>query len=704
MTAPSPSDVISTILRARSVAVVGASEDGRKPSGRTVRYLRTYGFDGSIHPINPNRDTVQGLPAVTSIADLREQCDLAVIVLPQTLVTDAIRECGEAGIRVAIVFASGYSEIGAEGARREQELVDAAREAGVRVIGPNCVGVVAAATNLTATFMTGLDQDRFTLHDDGIAFVSQSGAMGAFILNLAQSIGVGLGRFFSVGNEADLTFSDIVDGLIDEGSTRVIAGYVEGITDGPRFERALARAQERGIPVVLVKVGTSERGAAAAASHTGALAGTDRVYSAVFERYGVHRADSVEQLLDMVRMLASPRQPRGEKMTIVTLSGGAGALMTDYAEDLGIDVFPWAPEWRTRLDAVLPAFASTVNPVDMTGAIAGDLDLLSNSVRIGVENPDTHSLMIVLGNMEAEEDDACARIAQIARSSETPVIVTWVGGSGRAASLLAPAGVPVFSDPARAMRAVSAAIRSSRPALSEDPAPDRGAAPAALAHFDVRAADEVAAKALLAAYGVPTVAERACETAEDAVRAAEQFGFPVVVKLLSSEVAHKSDIGGVRLGLADAAAVRVAAEDILAISARLGLADARLVVQRGIAGVHEIILGMSTDPTFGPVVAVGMGGVFTELLADVQLGVAPLSPSEARRMLESLQGIRILRGMRGTRAADENELIDAVVAFSHLAADLAGTVDSVEINPLLIDAEGHPVAVDALVIPASPVV
>ncbi|HWH97588.1 MAG TPA: acetate--CoA ligase family protein [Pseudolysinimonas sp.] len=670
----SAATAVTTVLRAQSVAIIGASDDGRKPSGRTLRYLGRYGFAGRIYPVNPHRDTVQGFPAVARIADIPEPCDLAVI------------------------FASGYSETGPEGGELERSLVATADAAGVRLIGPNCVGVVIGGTNLTATFMTGLDQSRFSLRDDGIAFVSQSGAMGAFILNLAQSAGIGLGRFFSVGNEADLSLSDIVDGLIAEGSTRVIAGYVEGITDGPAFAAALARAQWHGIPVCLIKVGASERGAAAAASHTGALAGADRVYGSVFDRYGVQRADSVEQLLDFTRMLSAPRQPLGSRMTIVTLSGGAGALMTDYADELGIDVFPWSQEWRARLDAVLPSFASTANPVDVTGAIAADLDLLSDAVRIGLENPDTDVLMIVLGNLEAEEDEICARIGQISVSTDKPIVVTWVGGSGRPSALLADIGVPVFSDPARGMRAVAAAIRWNASTPPEPEAQDEKSR----ANHGILADDtfdEVGGKRLLASAGVPTVREEAVDDVEGAVRAAAALGYPVVVKLLSAEVAHKSDIGGVRLGLGDDNAVRAAATDILDVARRLKIGDARLVVQAAVDAVHEVILGMATDPTFGPVIAVGMGGIFTEVLGDVQLGVAPVDRAEARRMLDRLRGIGVLRGSRGGVAVNEDELVDVIVAFSRLAVDLGDRVESIEINPLLIDRNGHPLAVDALVIP-----
>lgn len=693
-----PASVIGALRSASSVAVVGASDDRGKPSGRTQRYLRRYGFGGPIYPINPTRSVVQGEPAYASLAELPEVPDLAVVVVSADRVEAAVAEAGRIGTKVAIVFASGYAEVEG-GQERQESLKRVAAEAGIRVIGPNCVGAVVAPS-LTAAFMSGLDQDRFDLADDGIAFVSQSGAMGAFILNMGQSEGLGIGTFISTGNEMDVTMSSLILDLAEQPGTRAILGYVEGIRDGEVLLEALARADANDIPVCLMKVGRSEKGAAAAASHTGSLAGSDRVYDGVFARYGVHRAESVEELLDFGRIFSSGRRPAGSKVSIVTLSGGAGALMTDEADRLGLDVFAWDEPWRSRMAAGLPDFASTVNPIDATGVIGIDDVALEHALEIALANPSSDVVVLVLGNLDGEEDRICRTITRCAAGSSKPLVVTWVGGSGVAPQLLNAVKIPTFADPRRAMQAVAALCRRSartargpRPepaAMTSDPGPEL-----------LDATDEVAAKRLLAAAGVPAVPEAEAADAQGAVAAARDLGFPVVVKLLSSEVLHKSELGVVRLSLRDEAEVELAATEILRTAEEHGVADRRLVVQAMVTGRPELILGSSIDPVFGAVTMIGLGGVFTEILDDVAVRPSPVSVEEATEMVAGLRGVGLLRGARNGVVVDEPALAQAISGFSCLSARLEDTVESVEVNPLTFTADGAPVALDALIVPRS---
>lgn len=692
---------IETMLHARSVTIIGASDDGNKASGRTQRYLKKYGFTGSVYPVNPRRETVQGVKSYASVADLPEVPDLAVIVMPQSGVEQAIRECGERGIALAIVFASGYAEVGGAGIELQESLTRTARESGVRVVGPNGNGAVFAASRLTAGFMTGLDQDRWDLKDEGIAFVSQSGAMGAFILSMAQANGLGVGRFVSTGNEIDLTMPVLMKQLAEEGSTRVILGYVEGIRDGQAFLDALRAADEQDVPVCLMKVGRSQRGAEAAASHTGSLAGADTVYEGVFRRHGVQRAESVEGLLDLGRVFASDRRPKGPGTTIVTLSGGAGVLMTDYADELGLDVFPWQGEWYDQMVDVLPSYASSANPIDATGAIATNPAVLESSVTLSLQNPATDLLMLVLGNMDSEEERVCESIIKLVQTSEKPVLVTWVGGSGRPVQWLNEARIPAFTDPVRAMRAAAALVRWStrRTAAAVTPRADIALDPTVLtAGKGVRYLDEVAAKQLLAQAGIATVDELAVHSADEATKAADEIGFPVVLKLLSQEVAHKTELGVVKVGLRDSASVAAAAEHILDVARREGLEDRRIVVQQMVSSDTEIILGSVVDPVFGPVTMLGIGGVLAEVLSDVQVRPSPVGETEAQMMIDDLRGVALLRGARNRRPVDEHELARTVVAFSELSYQLAHTLESLEINPLLVDGDGIPVAVDALAV------
>ncbi len=696
-----PKSPVAALLNAESIAIIGASNDANRASGRTLRYLLTYGYEGRIYPVNPNRSAVQGVTAYASVRDLPEPPDVAVIVLPQRPAIEAVRECGQLGVPLAVLFAAGFSEVGGEGVALEQELREVARENGVRVLGPNSNGAVSVRNKATVTFMTGLDQDRFELRDEGIAFISQSGAMGGFILNMAQSAGLGMGRFFSLGNEADLGFPEVLAGLLDEGSTSVVAGYIEGIRDGEALEEALKMAYEKQVPLVFMKVGRSDKGAAAAASHTGALAGADAVYNGIFAKYGVQRAENVQELLDYTRVFAAGKLPQGNRMTIVTLSGGAGALMSDYAEEYGVDIFRWDDTWREKIQQVLPSFASTANPIDTTGVIAADLDVLSNSMRIGLENPHTDILMVLLGNMEAEEDDLCQRIIDVAAASDKPVYVSWVGGSGNPERVLSAAGVPTFRDPQQAMKA-AAAVTSWTASLGREVRTDTldAAKPDVIAAVEAvgdRFLTEVESKQVLSAFGVPVVEEKVVETAEQAGLAAIELGFPVVVKILSRELAHKTEAGGVRLNIATVDDAVLAARDMLAAAVRLGIGDAKIVVQRGVDAQAEVILGMSKDPVFGPSVLFGIGGIFAELINDVQIRPVPITRDDARQMIRGLKGLTLLEGFRGKAAADMTALEELVVSFGAAAAALAPHIESIDINPVLIDANGLPVAVDALI-------
>ncbi|MFC5676395.1 acetate--CoA ligase family protein [Aeromicrobium endophyticum] len=698
------SEVVSLLLHATAITIVGASDNGAKASGRTMRYLRKYGYKGDIYPVNPSRETVQGEPAYASIEQLPAVPDVAVIVLPKAAVAAAIEACGAKGIRFAIVFAAGYAEVGAEGAQEQAELAAVAERAGVRFLGPNSVGAVMAAEAVTTAFMTGLDQDRFALRDDGVAFVSQSGAMGGFVLNMAQSDGLGVGRFFSTGNEADLALGELMEGLVDEGSTRAMLAYVEGVRDGEAFCRALEKAQRARVPVVLMKVGRSERGAVAAASHTGALAGSDAVLDGILERYGAQRAEDVEQLVDFGRVFAANRIPRGRKVSIMTISGGAGVLMTDYAEDLGLDVFEWDQPWQRRMAEILPMYAPVSNPIDTTGAIAADQQILTDGLQLCLDNPETDIAIVLLGNLEMEEDGLCDRIIEVAAGSDKPILVAWVGGSGNPRRILSSAGVPTFTDPVRAMRAAAALADW---ALAEPPAPSPAGPSselsvlkdrlAAMADDGVSMLHEMQSKKVLAQSGIPVTREIEARSPAEARAAADEIGLPVVLKLLSDEVEHKSDIGGVKLGLADLDAVEDAAAEVLAIADRLELTERSVVVQESVTGGAELILGATHDPTFGPVVVVGLGGIFTEVLRDVAMRPAPIDPGEARRMVASLRGVALLRGTRGLPVADESRLAAAISDFSRAFAEISPAVESIDVNPLVITGSGGVMALDGVV-------
>jgi acyl-CoA synthetase (NDP forming) len=685
---------VGHLVAPSSIAIIGASSDPLKPAGRTVRYLQKYGYSGDIFPINPTREEVFGLRCYPSVEALPVVPELAVVALSASNAADAVESCGRLGVAAAIVFASGFGELDAQGLQLQDELLEAARRSGIRLLGPNCNGVVGVASGTAATFMSGIDDESLTLRDDGVAFVSQSGAMGAFILKQAQSSGLGVGRFFSTGNEADISLPEILAGLVRDESTKVMLGYVEGVRAPAELRTALDEAQRRGVPVCLMKVGRSVAGAAAAASHTGALAGQDVVFDGVLAQYGALRAQDLDSLLDVGRIFAFAPAPAGRRMSIVTLSGGAGVLLTDGAADHHLEVPRWDDEWAGQLRKVLPPFAAVRNPIDVTGALINDCSLLRKALEVAIRHPDTDIIVVMLGNMQTQEAEACQILADAAATTDKPVVTVWVGGTGNAIGLLAAHGLAAFPEPMRAVRAVAALADYHHPrqrALSRTAGNE---APAE----DVGALDEAAGKELLRRHGIPTVREAAVTSAEEAVAAADELGYPAVVKLLSVDVLHKSDQGFVAVGLNDAKAVGAAAARILSSAQASAVSDRRLVVQPMVASQTELILGMRHDATFGPAIVLGTGGVLAEVAADVQVRLPPLRHDEALRMMDELRYTALLQGVRGKAAVDRSALARTIVAFSDFVVAEGHRYDSVEINPLMIDASGQPVAVDALVI------
>lgn len=696
-------DIVHHFFDASSVAIVGASSNGLKAAGRTLRYLQRYEFRGDIYPINPHRDTVQGLTCYPNLAALPVVPELVVVVLPASEVIETVEECGRLGVPAAIVFASGFAETGPAGKALQDELAQVARRHHIRILGPNSNGAVGVSSGLTATFMSGIDDDELTLRDDGVAFVTQSGAMGAFILTQAQSSALGVNRFASTGNEMDVTSSEMIGALAQDPATRVILGYIEGVQDPQGLRAALATAESNEIPVCLMKVGRSTAGAAAALSHTGALAGEDAVFDGLLSQYGAIRATDVDHLLDLGRIFALCDTPTGRRLSIVTLSGGAGVLMADAAEDHGLTVAPWDDMWAEKLQARLPSFASVRNPIDVTGALVTDPTLLSGALEVCAEHPDTDVIVVMLGNMQKQEPEVCDIISAAASRTSKPIITVWVGGTGHAVRRLAEAGLACFTEPVRAVRAIAALTHGLPPADAhghEVPKTQSDAESKSDPLEPASVVDEVEAKKRLAACGIPTVAEREATTVADACAAADELGYPVVVKVLSTEVAHKSDLGLVATSLATSADVERASERIVQRTVELGISDRRLVVQRMVSSQTELILGMRRDPVFGPVIVLGIGGVLTEITADVQIRLPPVASRDALAMMDGLEYAALLRGPRGRVPVDREALAAVIQRFSGFVAEQGEALESLEINPLLIDGDGHPVAVDALLVEA----
>ncbi|HEY3683653.1 MAG TPA: acetate--CoA ligase family protein [Streptosporangiaceae bacterium] len=700
--------LVTALGAPESIAIIGASDDPAKLSGRPIANLRRCGYAGRILPINSRRATVQGLPAYASLDAAPGPVHVAIIALPQPAVPDALRACAKAGVPLAIIFASGFAEVGGDGVAAQEEIARIAGETGIRVLGPNTIGAAALATGAAATFTTAFDDASQDIVPGSVALVSQSGALGAYMMNSAMRSGVGVGHFVHTGNEADLTVAEIIGLLAADVGVNVVLTYLEGVRDPETLAAAARTARAHDTPIVAMKVGRSAAGARAAVSHTGALTGADDVADAALRRLGIPRVEGLKELVDAGRIFAAGRRTRGDRLSVLGVSGGAGILISDLCADHGVAMTPWEPEWRAKMAAVIPSYGSAVNPIDVTASMVSDTGLFADALDITVDHPGTDMVMVFVGNAESCEDEFIATVDAAYRRTDKPIIVVWTGGNDRALKRLAGLGIPAFDDPGRAVRAVSLLVRYAE--MRGRPIdPPAGAAPegasrtareliaAARAEGHLRL-DEVAGKRLLAAYGIPAVEERAVDTPEEAVAAAGELGFPVAVKALSPALAHKTELGCVRLGLGDADAVAAGAREVLAAASAGGVAGARLVVQRMVSGL-ELVAGVGVDPVFGPQVVVGLGGVLVEVLRDRALAPAPFGVDEARRMLGSLRAAAMLDGVRGGAARDTGAVADLLARLSVLAADLADEIAEIDANPVMVGAEGDgAVVADALVV------
>lgn len=691
---------LRALLAPRSIMIVGASDDRSKLSGRPVHYLKKYGYAGRILPVNANSDTVQDLRAHRSVAAVPQPIDMAVIAVPAEAAVSAVRECVRADAAVIVVFSAGFAELGRQGEKLQRALAQAA--APVRMLGPNCLGVINLQNGVTATFTSALDD--LEVVPGSIALVSQSGAFGSMIFAAAQEALLGVNFVINTGNEADLTLAEAALAAIEDESVSVLLCYLEGVRDGARFVEMARRARELRKPVAVMKVGRTDVGARASSSHTAALAGEDSIYDAVFRKYGIHRAETMEELLDAGRMFASGRRLNGPNVTIVTISGGVGVLLADQCSEFGLSVKPWRGRWRGRLSELIPRFGSAANPVDVTATLIARPAILDEVLRLTVAHPHTDGVIVALGNSSVVERQLVHAIVSAYASTTKPMAVSWVGQSTGPLAQLAAAGVPAYPDASRAARAMAALLDTARDvgivrSARRQPTRRRAALDLmATAGAESGVLDEHVSKQLLALYGIPQVPERVASTARDATEAAEALGYPVAVKLLSADLVHKTDVGGVQLDVRTATGVRTAARELLQIGADLGLPTPRLLVQSMIGDGLELIVGMRHDTTFGPAVLVGSGGVLAEFHADTVVSVPPLDLREADVMLSALRVGRAFAGVRGAAPLDRGAARRVIVATAELALELGDVVSEVEMNPLIVRSDGRgAAAIDAMV-------
>ena len=699
MNTPRNKAILQALLAPRSIAVLGASSDLGKLNGRVLKYLCDKGYAGRIFPINPKYTNIGDLPCYADVAALPEAVDLAVIALPARQVAGAIRECGRARISTAIVFSSGFSETGAEGRLLETELVRAAREAGVRMLGPNNLGLINAFERVLATFSQYANGETPA---GPIGFVTQSGAFGTAIAALARRRGLGLGYFVNTGNEADISLAEVMAEVIADERIRVGAGYIEGFKDGPGLIALAEAALAMGKPLVLTKVGRSSAGARAAASHTGSLAGADAVFDGITRQYGLVRARNEEHMLDLAEVMANCALPAGSGIGMITQSGGAGVLMADRAEDLGLNVPTLAEATQARLRPVIPGFGATGNPVDVTAQFLANPSILRESVIAVLEDPGVHIAIVWLQLMESSVDMLVDIFEQIKAQAKKPFVVCWVAAPEAALVALRARGIPVLRGAEPAIDAIAGLIRYAEArrnwlANAGERAALKLAAPAFAAARGPLSSVEGAR--LLAQAGVGLAPHALAQSADAAVAAADRLGYPVALKIESPDILHKTEAGGVRLSIANADAVR-SAYAALEASARAYKPDARIegvLVQAMSKGDVEFVIGLQRDPVFGTVIMAGLGGVLIEVLKDVAFRKAPVCESEALRMLDELRGGAVLDGLRGQPPVHRARLAQLISAVSCFGAAAGERLRELDLNPVLLSREDA-VAVDWLMV------
>jgi acetyltransferase len=699
---------LDPLFNPQAVAVLGASATPGSVGSILMRNLLENPFGGVVYPINPKRKAVHGVRCYPDLAALPERVDLAVIATPAATVPDLVADCAARGVPAAIIISAGFSELGAEG-RALEERIRVVGQGRMRIIGPNCLGLIYPAGHLNASFAASMPRP------GKVALLSQSGAICTSILDWAQEKHIGFSAFVSVGSMLDVDFADLMDYFADDPDTRSIVLYMESIGGVRKFLSA-ARSVSRSKPVIVVKSGRHEAGARAAASHTGALAGADAVFEAAFLRAGVLRVLTIRDLFNMSEILALQPQPRGPNLAIITNAGGPGVMATDALMLGGGQLAPLSPATLAALDKALPPFWSHANPIDLLGDATPERYRLA--VAACAKDPNVQGLLVLLTPQAMTDPTETARqIAPFARTEGKPVLAAWLGGADVRAGreVLAQAGIPTVDAPEAAIRTFLHMVQYRRAqellyerpeALPEGWQPDTDRVRALFAQARAKGRtllNESEAKIVLAAYGIPVSQTVECTTADEAVRAAETIGYPVVLKLLSPTITHKSDVGGVQLNLGNAQAVRDAFALIQANIAKRGdpAAFAGVTVQPMIAerGL-ELIVGSTMDRQFGPVILFGAGGVLVEILQDRALALPPLNRTLARRLMERTRIYPPLQGVRGQGPVDFGALETLLVRFSQLLTDFL-EIQEVDMNPLLA-APGRVIALDARLVLAPP--
>jgi acyl-CoA synthetase (NDP forming) len=692
----------------RAIAIVGASQDFITISGQPLKHLQSHGYAGRLYPVNPRYQEVAGVKCYPSLADLPETPDLVLILVNAARVADILRQCGAKGVPYVIVFSSGFSEVGGGGVDLQRQLAAIAREHDIGVIGPNCQGMINVADKVFAGFGSVFMSD---YEPGSVSMVSQSGGFGFSVMNLSSlDGGLPFRQMVTTGNEIGVSTLDFLDYFIRDPHTDLIACYVEGLKDARGLLDVGERALQAGKPILMWKVGNTEQGQRAAASHTANLGGAMALYRAVFRQKGIIQVDDIQDVVDYGRAFRCGRLPRGNRVAIITISGGAGILMTDECIARGMALADLAPATVAKLREFVPSFGSVNNPVDVTAAIFNDLSLINRTLQAIVDDPGVDCIAMINASLQGEiAEKVAAEIIGVAQKTDKPILIAWSARDAvavKAYAMLEAARIPHYKSPVRCGRAL-AAMSWYAEARRRNEAQRSDAVPV-IQKDDIKQIltestgdlSEYAAKRVLAEYGIPVTQEELATSAAQALQIAKRIGYPVAIKVQSPGIPHNTEARAVRLGITSDAELDAAYGEVVR-NAGAHNPDAVIegvLVQEMVGDGIEAILGVTNDPLFGPAVMFGLGGIFAEVLKDVAFRLAPVTPAIAREMIAEIRGYPVLAGARGKPPADVEALADAIVKLSALAVDLKDHVAELDINPLFVRERGRGVkAADALI-------
>jgi len=701
---------LEPLFNPNSVAILGASEKKGKLGYMQVKALLDGKFKGDIYPINPKSEMIEGLRCFPSLSEVPKQIDLAIFCLSADKVRVGLEECARNNIKAAIIFASGFSEAGEEGIKEQQLIYEIAKESGIRLIGPNCVGLVNTTNGLIGTFSPGLTN--IPLHEQrSVGFVTQSGAFGVLTYIAAAQNGLSFNYFVSVGNEVETEFSDVIEYMIHDPKTTVISGYLEGEKNPEKLRKLAEQALLINKPIIILKTGRSSAGIRAAASHTGSLAGSDKIYDGFFKQTGIVRADDYEDIISFSKLFLSKKLPAGKNTVIVTSSGGRGINEADRCEAYGLKINPLNVDIQEEIELTIPPFASASNPVDLTAAAAvSNPELYLEPLKVLANDPDTDIIIFTEFPMHWQADNPLVKeFIDLCKNTDKFIFVTTFPLEGMsipsAASELEKNGIPVIPGNLNPIRALAKLVeysekyRKAKQGTIQQALEIKGEIELADLLLPGTKLSESQASNILNSYGIPTTTRAVSSSENEAIRHANEIGYPVALKVDSPDILHKSEADAIRLNLKNELEVRNAFKEIIR-NAKKYKPNAEVngvSVQEMLPEGVEVIVGVTNDPVFGHVIMFGLGGIFVEVFQDISFRVAPITRNDAFEMIEEIKSYKVLKGVRGKPPVDIDAIVDVLLKVSALVSDYGDYIDELDINPLIVYEKGIKAA-DAMLV------